>query len=185
MEICISHIKDTRHSRLAKKQELETTLYHLPRAGRKHLDALETLLRQIELEVGLSSAQLSEREAIANRVDALLKPSIPGCFVRSYGSSMTGLGLQNSDLNLDLQIPSTIAPHEALIKAFQTLVHFGDTFCNVHPDFTAKIPAVSFQVNGIRCELSLNNHLAYQTSSLLRDYVQVDARAKTLLICLR
>ena len=37
----------------------------------------------------------------------------------------------------------------------------------------------------MRCELSLNNHLAYQTSALLRDYVQVEPRVKTLLISLR
>lgn len=37
----------------------------------------------------------------------------------------------------------------------------------------------------MRCELSLNNHLAYQTSALLRDYVNLSPRGKTLLVCLR
>ena len=37
IEICINHIKDTRHSMLAKKQELDTTLFHLPRPNKKHL----------------------------------------------------------------------------------------------------------------------------------------------------
>ena len=37
----------------------------------------------------------------------------------------------------------------------------------------------------MRCELSLNNHLAFQTSALLRDYVRIDPRVKTLLIGLR
>ena len=37
----------------------------------------------------------------------------------------------------------------------------------------------------VHCELSLNNHLAYQTSALLKDYVQIDPRVKTLLISLR
>ena len=65
IEICISHIEDTRHSRLAKKQELETTLYHLPRPNKKHLEALENLLLQIEREVGLSTIEMIQRETIA------------------------------------------------------------------------------------------------------------------------
>ena len=37
--------------------------------------------------------------------------------MRLYGSCMTGFGLQSSTLNLDLQIPDTVAPHKALIEA--------------------------------------------------------------------
>ena len=44
---------------------------------------------------------------------------------------------------------------------------------------------ILFYISDVRCELSLNNHLAYQTSALLRDYVQVEPRVKTLLISLR
>ena len=81
-------------------------------------------------------------------VDEILRQRIPGSFVRSYGSSMTGIGLKSSGLNLDFQIPPETAPHEALIKAFQTLTLKTDEFSNVNPDFTAKIPVVSFDVGG-------------------------------------
>lgn len=192
IEICLSHIDEPRHSGLAKKQELETTLYHLPRPNKKHLEALEGLLSSVEHEVGLSPAEIRVREAIAVRVDEILRLSLPGAFVRYYGSSMTTIGLKTSDLNLDLQIPSNIPPHEALIKAYQTLMISVNEFSNVIPDFTAKIPVVSFYAGGggqghpmIRCELSLNNHLAYQTSALLRDYVLLDPRVRTLLVSLR
>ena len=95
---------------------------------------------------------------------------------------MTGIGLRTSGLNLDLQIPPQTAPHEALIIAYRTLCMQTDEFSDVVPDFTAKIPVVSFFAAGCRCELSLNNNLAYQTSALLRDYVQLDSRAKILLV---
>ena len=36
-----------------------------------------------------------------------------------------------------------------------------------------------------RCELSLNNHMAYQTSALLRDYGLLDPRVTTLAIAMR
>ena len=186
IEICISHIEDTRHSRLAKKQELQTTLFHLPRPNKKHLEALDNLLMRLEMEVGLSEAEIQNRDSIAQRVDEILKLTLPGSFIRSYGSSMTGMGLKTSGLNLDLQIPPEIPPHVALIKAYEILVLRSDEFNNVVPEFNAKIPAVTFMTKGnIRCELSLNNHLAYQTSALLRDYVRLEPRVKTLVVALR
>ena len=42
--ICISHIEDTRHSRLSRTQQLETTLYHLPKPNRHHLEVLDQVL---------------------------------------------------------------------------------------------------------------------------------------------
>ena len=168
IEICINHIKDTRHSMLAKKQELDTTLFHLPRPNKKHLESLDNLLTRVVQEVGLSKSDLLKREHVSGRVDELMKLHIPGSSVRHYGSSLTGFGLKHADLNLDLQIPPNIPPHEALIKAYQGLVLKADEFSNVCPDFMAKIPSVTFFVGSLRCELSLNNSLAYQTSSLLR-----------------
>ena len=110
-----------------------------------------------------------------------MKLHIPGSGVRHYGSSLTGFGLNSCDLNLDLQIPSEIPPHEALIKAYQSLVLKADEFSNVCPDFMAKIPSVTFFVGSLRCELSLNNHMAYQTSALLKDYATLGMISKFLI----
>ena len=96
--------------------------------------------------VGLSKEDLVKREQVANRVNELMKLHIPGSTVRHYGSSLSGFGLKDSDLNLDLQIPTEIPPHEALIKALHTLVLKSEEFSNVSPDFTAKIPTVTFFV---------------------------------------
>ena len=73
IEICISHIEDTRHSRLAKKQELQTTLFHLPRPNKKHLEALDNLLIKVDEHMGLSMMEIQRREAIAQRVDEILR----------------------------------------------------------------------------------------------------------------
>ena len=51
----------------------------------------------------------------------------PGCSVRLYGSSLSGFGLIGSDVNLDLQIPDSIRPDQALIAAFDII--------NSCPDF--------------------------------------------------
>jgi DNA polymerase sigma len=56
---------------------------------------------------------------------------------------------------------------------------------NVVKDFSSKIPMIFFTVDGLRCELSLNNNHAFQTSRLLRDYIAVDPRVKTLAVAIR
>ena len=73
---------------------------------------------------------------------------IQKCPLLRFVNSMTAIGLKSLGLNLDFRIPPETAPHEALIKAFQTLTLKTDEFSNVNPDFTAKIPVVSFNVGG-------------------------------------
>ena len=104
---------------------------------------------------------------------------------RMYGSSMSGFGLATSNLNLDLQIPDDIPPHVALMTAFDVLAKRQSDFHDVVPDFMAKIPAVSFNVGRVKCELSLNNHMAYQTTALLKDYTKLDPRVRTLGVAMR
>ena len=41
--------------------------------------------------------------------------------VRLYGSSLTGLGLKNCNINLDMQLGQDQPPHLALIRALEIL----------------------------------------------------------------
>ena len=186
-------------------QELETTLFHLPKPGRHHLDSLNQLLQKIEIEQGLPLNEIQFRKELADRLTNLFQQSIPGCTVRLYGSSLTGFGLMNSTLNLDLLLPDdgSIRPHIGLINAYNALISAGQDFENVQNDFSAKIPLVTFSVkdnssaeaanilfplsrpSAMQCELSLNNHNAFQTSLILADYCSMDSRVRTLGICLR
>ena len=59
-------------------QEVETTLYHLPKPSRQHLDYLEQLLQRTRLEQGLSERDLRERAAAADMVDEFIAEVIPG-----------------------------------------------------------------------------------------------------------
>jgi len=182
---CKEHFLDTRHSRLSRTKEIETTLYHLPRPNKHHLDCLNNLLASIEKEQGLSSSDLNTRQAVAQSVHSLLQNHIPGCFVRLYGSSLSGFGLKSANINLDLQITADHKPHLALLKALEVLQESAD-FLDVVDEFTAKIPTIKFQTSsGLSCELSLNNHHAYQTSSILKDYMTLDARVRTVGVAFR
>ena len=206
LAICVTHIEDVRHNRLIKMQELETTLFHLPKPSKHHLDSLNQLIYRIEMERGLPTWELQRRKTMAHRLTGIMQPSIPGCNIRLYGSSSTGFGLIDSGLNFDLLLPENGAmpPHVALITAYNVLSSAGPDFTNVNKDFSAKIPVITFTVGSntcpgyatdslnlstnllpMHCELSLNNHNAFQTSQLLADYYSIDSRVKTLAVCIR
>jgi len=182
---CREHYLDTRHSRLSRTKEVETTLYHLPRPNRHHLDCLNALLASVEKEQGLSSSDLNTRQAVAQSVHSLLQDPIPGCTVRLYGSSLTGFGLKTANVNLDLQITADQKPHLALLKTLEVLQESPD-YIDVMDEFTAKIPTIKFTTTtNLACELSLNNHHAYQTSRLLKDYWSLDPRVRTVGLAFR
>jgi len=182
---CREHYLDTRHSRLSRTKEVETTLYHLPRPNRHHLDCLNALLVTVEKEQGLSSSDLNTRQAVAQSVHSLLQEQIQGCSVRLYGSSLSGFGLKSANVNLDLQISSDQKLHLALLKALEVLQDSPD-YLEVVDEFTAKIPTIKFMtITGLACELSLNNHHAYQTSRLLKDYWSLDPRVRTVGVAFR
>jgi len=182
---CGEHFRDNRHSRLSRVRQVETTLYHLPRPNKHHLDSLNSLLLQVEKEHGLSQADLEMRKSVADNLHGLLNRHIPGCTVRLYGSSLSGFGLKTSNVNLDLQIVADSKPHLALLKTLEVLQSASD-YIEVVDDFTAKIPHINFKTGtGLDCELSLNNCNAFQTSGLLADYWQLDSRVRVLGVCFR
>ena len=103
-------------------EEMETTLRNLPRPSSKHLDILDQLLVKIEEEHGLSDKDLSIRKVVTSKIDDLLSSNIPGCSVKLYGSSLTGFGLKEADLNLDLNFDhDKMEAHKVLIAAFDIL----------------------------------------------------------------
>ena len=124
--------------------------------------------------------------------------------MRLYGSSWSGFGLKTANINLDLQVvanaknifeniynqplPQISAdhkPHLALLKALEVLASCQE-FHSVADEFTSKIPTIKFSThNNLACELSLNNCQPFQTSSLLRDYWQLDSRVRTLGVAFR
>jgi hypothetical protein len=59
-------------------QEVEITLFHLPKPTKHHLDTLEQLLTKTEKEVALMPADLQARAAVAAKLDKMLKLVIPG-----------------------------------------------------------------------------------------------------------
>jgi len=124
------------------------------------------------------------RAEVVAVVDELMRGVIPESSVHLYGSSFTGFGLKDSQVNMDLHIPDGYPPHRGLIVANETVIS-DPRFREVSHDFGSKIPMVTFTLAGLRCELSLGNRMPRQTSALLRDYFSLDPRVATLSAAVR
>ncbi len=61
-------------------QEIETTLYHLPKPSKQHLDHLEQLLGSLRQAQGLTTKDIRAREEVAAKVEAVLKDVVEGEF---------------------------------------------------------------------------------------------------------
>lgn len=59
-------------------QELETTLYHLPKPSKQHLEILEQKLLAIDKEYSLSEDDMNDRRKLASDLETALKKSIDG-----------------------------------------------------------------------------------------------------------
>ena len=79
------------------------------------------------MQEGLSTADLAGRAAVAAGLEELLSGSLqgaasspvpsPGCSVRMFGSSLSGLGLRGCPVDLDLEPPPGRLPSQALLAA--------------------------------------------------------------------
>lgn len=66
------------------------SFYYFCRPNKQHMDALNSLLLTVERERGLSQADMQARLAVAQQVQTLLQPHIPGRFLL-YKQSFTFL----------------------------------------------------------------------------------------------
>ena len=69
-------------------QEIETTLSHLPKPGRHHLDTLQHLVLRVEAEWGIGSADVQHREAVAERVNRVVVAGIQGRQIIIYSPAL-------------------------------------------------------------------------------------------------
>ena len=58
--------------------QLETTLYHLPKPNRHHLEVLDHLLHSTDREMVLQPAEIHKRHSVAANTEKILQSHIPG-----------------------------------------------------------------------------------------------------------
>lgn len=180
------HIHDKRHHKLIEEEAERVTLLNLPPATPEQLKYLTNLLKEEVERHGLSDTDILARQNITTVLGKALAEIVPGSTVRLYGSSATGFGLKQSDVNLELCVPPDKSPAKGLATAYD-FIGSQEIYSKVEHEFTAEIPAVRFvdSDTNLPCTLMLCNSHSYKTSVLLSKYASINERVRTLGIAFR
>ncbi|KAG8185463.1 hypothetical protein JTE90_019722 [Oedothorax gibbosus] len=114
----------------------------------------------------------------------------PDCALYVVGSSMNGLGLRNSDIDMCLML--TLAEVDQKNEALAILKRIRNYF--FHCKFIrnvvlipAKVPILRFidKVSGVEVDLNINNAIGIRNTQLISSYVRIDPRVAPLVITVK
>uniref|UniRef100_A0A672GM36 CCHC-type domain-containing protein n=1 Tax=Salarias fasciatus TaxID=181472 RepID=A0A672GM36_SALFA len=179
VQLAHKHIKEKRHKKNLEKQE-EAELRSLAPPTGPQLSALDAVVAATARHHGVSRDDVAARRAAAHRLDDVISARLPGCRLRLYGSSATGLALKSSDVNVDVggaPSPLTLAV-VSLLPA---------EFCDAASDFHAKVPAVRCRhaSSGLLFTVSSGNSLACLSSDHLAALSAREPRLAPLVLAFR
>ena len=137
------------------------------------------------LALGTDPEGLARREELRLRIEQVLLRSCwdADAKLHLFGSSVSGLGTRDSDVDLCMEGgwqrgPATVAAEGALRAAgYATAVAIR----------TAKVPIVKFTdpQTGLHCDLCFNNMLAVHNSRLLLTYTRIEPRVRLLALAVK
>ncbi|XP_029943097.1 terminal uridylyltransferase 4 [Salarias fasciatus] len=186
VQLAHKHIKEKRHKKnLAEKQE-EAELRSLAPPTGPQLSALDAVVAATARHHGVSRDDVAARRAAAHRLDDVISARLPGCRLRLYGSSATGLALKSSDVNVDVGGAPSMSQPEVLIQVLEIL-QSSPEFCDAASDFHAKVPAVRCRhaSSGLLFTVSSGNSLACLSSDHLAALSAREPRLAPLVLAFR
>ncbi|KAM4807983.1 terminal uridylyltransferase 7 [Rhinophrynus dorsalis] len=180
------HIKDRRHKRNLKEKKEEELLNTLPPPTPLQIQAVSCAIDKIVQEHGLDEEDLEKRLATVKAMENLIQNKLPGCSLRLYGSSCSRFGFKNSDLNIDIQFPSSMSQPDVLLLIQESL-NQSDQFTDFDADFHARVPVVVCREkkSGLLCKVSAGNENACLTANLLAALGKLEPRLLSLVVAFR
>ena len=129
------------------------------------------------------------------RLQAIGAWAVPGSTMQLFGSTACELHAHGADLDVTL-LPVSRPPRGPPSYVEQQLLvrHLAATFQPFQGEFTlvqavegARVPILRLHhaASGLRCDLSIGNHLAVQKTRLLHAYVQLDPRVRPLCLIVK
>ncbi|KAK7100580.1 terminal uridylyltransferase 7-like isoform X2 [Littorina saxatilis] len=183
---CENHVNERRHQRKKEALDLEGILENVPDPSLPQVRALDAVVDSIVEQDGLSPSALQARRDAAHRLQAFIDMHKKDVTLRLYGSSLTGFGAKESDVNIE--VAGNGPTPSLLIDVYNILHEKGEPeFINTQSDFNAKIPVVRLTdtKTGLPIVLAINSQQAVLTSSLLQLYSLADPRVQPLAVTLR
>ncbi|KAG0710685.1 Terminal uridylyltransferase 4 [Chionoecetes opilio] len=184
--VCKRHITDTRHRRLKEARDLETTLKNVPSPTDVHVATIDKLIVAVSEEITAPPELITTRRKLVSQLNDLLIAKVKGCRLEMVGSSVSGICVKTSDVNIDIMMDGNQSPSAALL-AVKELVGNNDTYINVVDDLTSSFPTMSFThgKTGQRMVVGASSTSSKYTNQLVGDYASIDSRVPILGVAFR
>ena len=152
-------------------------------------DEWRILLNGVCLHIMDENSQTREEEAIRDKllkeIRSIVAQKYSNAKLSLFGSSNNGFAMKKSDLDICMTLdedPSKVNFKRVIRNLGALFRQERERFVNIEERVSAKVPIVKFlhRHTMIEGDISLYNTLALHNTELLRSYVQIDSRTKTL-----
>ncbi|KAL4236653.1 Terminal uridylyltransferase 4 [Mactra antiquata] len=184
--VCKQHAEDARHRRRKEIMLQDKMLKNLPTPSQSHIAAIDSLIEEIWTLHGLTDEELSNRLQVSNIIQSTLNKALPDISLEPFGSSVTGFGLKDADLNMNLMVPQGENSARHLVQVFKILSENPD-YKDVRSEFQSAVPAVLFTspCGTLQCQIAIGCELSCYTSQYLAIYSKLDDRLRKLAVAFR
>lgn len=160
-------------------------LHSLPKMSPEFLQVIDKVLIKMYDSYGLSEEQLKKREGLVERLQKHLRKRMKNAKVELIGSSKSGFGLKDSDVDLCFTLEGISAQTvnaRIMVRKIKNILLTNLDFTDIMFICSSKIPIVKFidRKTKLRCDISIYNELAVYNTHLLNAYSRIDKRVKIL-----
>uniref|UniRef100_H2ZWR3 RNA uridylyltransferase n=1 Tax=Latimeria chalumnae TaxID=7897 RepID=H2ZWR3_LATCH len=183
------HIKEKRHKKNIKEKQEEELLTTLSPPGPHQVQAISAAIEKVLQENGLGDDDIERRHEVSKTMEKVIHCRIPDCSLRLYGSSCTGFGFKNSDINIDIQFPPSMNQPDVLLLVQESLINSvpQESFIDVEADFHVRVPVVVCRdkQSGLLCKVSAGNESACLTTSHFAVLAKLEPSLVPLVVAFR
>ncbi|XP_051537331.1 terminal uridylyltransferase 7-like isoform X2 [Myxocyprinus asiaticus] len=182
----LNHIRERSHRRKAKELQKLTLLLNIPPPGKAQCNSISSAMESVVTKFGFSDEDLKQRQNILTLIEKVLRPVLPECQFRLYGSSCTKFGFKDSDVNIDVKFPSHLQHPDVFLLAQEHLSKSA-LFISVEGDIHKRMPVVvcKEKSSGLICRVSVGNESACLTTAYLAELASLEPHLIPLTVCFR
>eukprot|EP00117_Sycon_ciliatum_P038515 scpid66678/ scgid28605/ Terminal uridylyltransferase 7; Zinc finger CCHC domain-containing protein 6 len=139
----------------------------------------------------LPATEVKSRAALVLQMEKHISTTIPDCKLQCFGSTSTGLGLGNCDIDLCMtskKLQSASVPAGmAISKICTALYKFPHMYTSLEPIRHAKVPLCKTLVlpSRLQVDISCYNVLGVHNSNMISKYAEIDKRFSVLSILIK
>ncbi|XP_076301157.1 speckle targeted PIP5K1A-regulated poly(A) polymerase [Lasioglossum baleicum] len=158
-------------------------------------EQLATFLNAIQL----SEADIERKyEIVCTQLDKIFKQTFPNCKTYKFGSTQTGLGFKECDLDIYMDIGERISEstntsadtwtmNKILKEVKRIMYRMNHIFSNIISIPKARTPIIKFCYvkTNISCDISFKNSSGIYKSKLIKHCISLDCRLKPLMMLIK